>query len=376
MKEIKLLDLTAQHKKLEPALTNAINEVIASSDFIKGKAVSEFEKNLGAYLDDSLVIGVGNGTDALQLALLALGVRPGDEVIVPSFSYIATAEAVAVCGAIPVLVNVNSSTYTMDVTSIKKAITSKTKVIIPVHLYGQPVDMESIMNLAGEHGLKVIEDTAQAIGAKIVFNGEFRKVGSIGHVGCISFFPSKNLGAFGDGGAVVTKDPFLAERVRMLANHGQKKRYNHEIIGFNSRLDSIQAAVLNVKLTVLDTYNAKRIEIAKLYSKLLKDCKNIVLPVSEQNGVHVYHQYTVRVLNNKRDELKAYLENLGVPVRVYYPKPIHKQESMKDVAVFSGDLKVTKELNDGVLSFPIHPEMSNEQVEFVVESVLGFYGVG
>ena len=376
MKEIKLLDLSAQHKKLEPAITNAINEVIVASDFIKGKAVTRFEENLGAYLNNSLVIGVGNGTDALQLALLALGVKPGDEVIVPSFSYIATAEAVAVCGAIPVLVNVDSSTYTIDVASIKKAITSKTKVIIPVHLYGQPADMESIMELANLHDLKVIEDTAQAIGAEIIYKGKSRKVGSIGHVGCISFFPSKNLGAFGDGGAVITNDSVLAEQVRMLANHGQKRRYTHEIIGFNSRLDSIQAAVLDVKLTVLDAYNARRIEIAELYSARLNSCEGILLPVVQKNDFHVYHQFTIRVLNNKRNELKAYLENLGIPVRVYYPKPIHEQESMKNVAVLSGDLELTKSLNEEVLSLPIHPEVSDDQVVFVVESVLGFYRLG
>jgi dTDP-4-amino-4,6-dideoxygalactose transaminase len=372
MKEIKLLDLTAQHKKLEPALTNAINEVIQSSDFIKGAAVSKFERNLGAYLDDSIVIGVGNGTDALQLALLALGVEPGDEVIVPSFSYIATAEAVAVCGAIPVLVNVDIRTFTMDVAEIKKAITTKTKVIIPVHLYGQPADMEGIMVLAETHNLHVIEDTAQAIGAEILYKGESKKVGSIGHIGCLSFFPSKNLGAFGDGGAVITNDNSLAEKVRMLANHGQKKRYTHEIIGFNSRLDSIQAAVLNVKLSVLDAYNDRRIEIAKLYSDRLINCEHITLPKIEKNGVHVFHQFTIKVLNKKRDDLKSYLENLGIPVRVYYPKPIHEQESMMNVAVFSDDLGLTKSLNEEVLSLPIHPEMSDDQVEFVADCVLGF----
>ncbi|MDR1726282.1 MAG: DegT/DnrJ/EryC1/StrS family aminotransferase, partial [Bacteroidales bacterium] len=332
MKKIEMVDLKTQYTKIKTEIDTSINEVFKSAAFVKGEKVKEFEKNLAHFLDVKHVISVGNGTDALQVALMSLDLKVGDEVIVPDFTFIASAEVVALLGLVPVFVDVDYNTFNIDIASLKKAISPKTKVIIPVHLFGQAANMEAIINVAMEYHLYVIEDNAQAIGADYIFNdGKTRKkLGTIGDIGCTSFFPSKNLGCYGDGGAVMTNNDTLADKIRTIANHGMKTRYYHSILGLNSRLDTIQAAILDIKLKYLKEYCNARYEAAMYYNEAFANMKNMIItPVIAKFSTHVFHQYTLKIKDGKRNDLKTYLESKNIPSMIYYPVPLHKQEVFK-----------------------------------------------
>ncbi|HCY00484.1 MAG TPA: transcriptional regulator [Bacteroidales bacterium] len=368
-----MVDLKSQYLKIKPEVDAAIQEVIDQTAFIKGKQVGQFERELATFLGVKHVIGCANGTDALQLALMALGLKPGDEVIAPDFTFIATVEVVALLGLKPVLVDVNLSDFTISVDAFRKAITPKTKAIIPVHLFGQCANMEAIIDIANEHGIAVIEDVAQATGATYYFsNGESAKAGAMGTIGCTSFFPSKNLGCFGDGGALFTNDDSLAEEIRSIANHGMRIRYHHDSIGVNSRLDTIQAAVLSVKLRHLDAYNLARQEAAMLYDSLFRECKKIIVPQRVNWSNHIFHQYTLRLVDIDRKQLIEKLKEKGIPAMVYYPIPLHKQKAFEPYV----DSDSTKEypnsiaLSEIVLSLPIHTELTQEVQHYIAENVL------
>lgn len=361
-KPIQIVDLDALHLPIKAELDNAIQKVLHHQQFIQGPEVHQFQNDLGEYLS-SHVIGVGNGTDALEIALLTLGIQPGDEVLVPSFSYYASAEVIVRIGAIPVFVDVNEY-FHFDIADAEHKITSKTKALIGVHLYGMAMEMETLMQWANQHQLKVIEDNAQAIGASCVVNGKNLKVGTIGDLGCISFFPSKNLGAFGDGGAIVSSNSELLQKAKMIAQHGQLKRYMHDLIGTNSRLDTIQAAVLSVKLSYLDSWNAKRIAIANRYNQAFGLVEWIQVPKIPKGSTHVYHQYTILV-EGDRDEILENLKQLGIPGRLYYPQLIHKQKAFKNHKEIS--LPNSEFFQKQMISLPIHPEMTVEQVDYVIE---------
>lgn len=379
MKPIQMVDLKQQYQKIKPEIDAAIHEVIDNASFINGKQVQEFSARLSQYLDIPYVIPCANGTDALQIAMMALDLKPGDEVITTSFTFIATAEVIALLQLQPVFVDVDPHTFCMDVNQVEKAITPKTKAIVPVHLYGQTTDMEALMAIAEKHNLPVIEDNAQAIGGEFIFsNGSVKKSGTIGHIGCTSFFPSKNLGCFGDGGAIFTHNETLANRMKMIANHGQSKRYYHDIVGCNSRLDSIQAAVLNVKLGKLDEYITARQKAAAFYDAAFAGHKVIRTPFRAANSNHVFHQYTL-VLEQKenaaelRNNLNQYLAEQQVPSMIYYPVPGHKQEMF---AAFGGskfDLPVTDWLTERVISLPMHTELDLEQLEYITGNILNFF---
>ena len=335
--------------------------------------VNEFAANLAAYHGSKHCIPCANGTDALQIAMMALGLKPGDEVITPSFTYIATVEVAALLNIKPVFIEVDQRTFCIDPAAIEKAITPKTKAIIPVHLYGQAADMEKIMAIAKKHNLFVIEDNAQAIGCDYTFsNGTIKKTGTIGHIGCTSFYPSKNLGAFGDGGAMFTDDDDLAGKLRMIASHGQSKRYYHDVVGCNSRLDAIQAAILNIKLKHLDEYIAARRKAADFYDKAFTENKNISIPFREGNNKHVFHQYTLVLNGVDRDGLNQYLSEQGVPSMIYYPVPAHRQKMFDAFGGSSYELPVTDWLTERVISLPIHTELDEEQQRFIVSKVLEF----
>ncbi|MES2622362.1 MAG: DegT/DnrJ/EryC1/StrS family aminotransferase [Bacteroidota bacterium] len=369
MKEIKMVDLAAQYQRIKPEVDSAMAEVLETTQFIKGKQVKKFEDDLAAYLGAKQVISCANGTDALQIAMMALGFQPGDEVITASFTYVATAEVIALLKLKPVLVEVNPETFTIDPAAIEKAITPKTKAIVPVHLFGQCADMEAIMMVAQQHNLYVIEDNAQAIGADYTFgNGTKKKSGTIGTVGTTSFFPSKNLGCYGDGGAMNTNDEELAKKIRMIANHGQSVQYVHDEIGVNSRLDTLQAAVLNVKLQYLDDYAARRISVADFYDASFKDLKNVQTPVRASYSSHVFHQYTLKLSNVNRDEVRKKLADKGIPSMIYYPIPLHMQKAYKDDRYKEGMFPVTEELCKSVLSLPIHTEFQAEELEFITHT--------
>lgn len=355
-----MVDLQGQYLRIKSEIDNAIQSVIDSTAFIQGKEVHEFASSLSVYLDGTHVIPCANGTDALQIAMMVLGLKPGDEVILPVHTYVATAEVIALLGLTPVFVDVYPDTFNIDVSQVESKITSKTKAIVPVHLYGQCADMDSLMSIAKKHNLKVIEDAAQSIGAK--YKGKFS--GTIGDIGTTSFFPSKNLGCFGDGGAILTRSGELAEQIRMIANHGQKKKYHHETVGVNSRLDTIQAAVLNVKLKYLPEYERRRNEAASYYDKHLTD---VVIPVRSKDSSHVFHQYTVKA--EKRDQLKDFLQSKGVPTMIYYPVPLHHQKAYRQDKTFP----VTEQLSKEVLSLPIHTEMTEEQLAYICSNVKAFY---
>jgi dTDP-4-amino-4,6-dideoxygalactose transaminase len=369
---IQMVDLFGQYQKIKPEVDLAIQEVIDSSAFIKGEHVRLFELELAQYLGVKHVIGCGNGTDALQLALMALDLKPGDEVITPNFTFIATVEVVALLGLTPVLVDVDMNTFTMDINSLKAAITPKTKAIIPVHLFGQCANMEQITEIAAKNSIFIIEDNAQALGADYILNGGFKvKAGTIGNIGTTSFFPSKNLGCFGDGGALMTNDDALAEKIRSFANHGMKVRYHHDRIGINSRLDTIQAAILRVKLKHLDEYNSARIEAAKRYNKHLGSCDKLITPIKASWSNHIYHQYTLRLIEGNREELIAKLAEKRIPAMVYYPVPLHKQVAFapyQKVAKIQSFPK-TEMLCNSVISLPMHSEMSEELQEYIGEAV-------
>ncbi|WP_435624603.1 DegT/DnrJ/EryC1/StrS family aminotransferase [Flagellimonas sp.] len=381
MKKIQMVDLKGQYEEIKEEVNTSISEVLDSSAFINGPKVHEFQKSLEEYLDVKHVIPCANGTDALQICMMGLGLKPGDEVITADFTFAATVEVIALLNLTPVLVDVEKDTFNIDIKAIEKAITPKTKAIVPVHLFGQCADMDAIMELANKHNLYVIEDNAQGIGAVHTSkDGTKKKAGTIGHVASTSFFPSKNLGCYGDGGAIFTNDDDLAHTIRGMVNHGMYKRYHHDVIGVNSRLDSIQAAVLNAKLPNLDKYNNKRREAARKYSNALSGQEHIVLPktVNGCEGIcdtcdcHVFHQYTVRILNGKRDGLVQHLNENSVPCGVYYPIPLHRQKAYMDERYDEADFTVTNQLVKEVLSLPMHTELDDEQIAFITQLVIDF----
>ncbi len=369
-----MVDLKGQYQKIKPQIDEAIRVVMESTAFINGPAVKRFQKHLEDYLQVKHVITCGNGTDALQLALMALDLQPGDEVITTSFTFVATAEVIALLKLTPVLVDVLPDTYNIDPRAVKEAITPRTKAIIPVHLFGQAADMQQIMEIAREHNLFVVEDTAQALGADFtnLKNGKIQKAGTIGTIGCTSFFPSKNLGAFGDGGAVFTNDDALAEKLRMLANHGMKIRYHHDYVGVNSRLDTLQAAILDVKLAHLDEYAAARQKAASFYNEAFAGCKEINIPVTARFTSHVFHQYTVVLQDVDRKALMGYLAEHDIASAVYYPVPLHLQKAYRDKRYGEGDFPVTEALSRSVMSLPIHTELTPEIQEVIAGAVLEF----
>ncbi|MDP4269791.1 MAG: DegT/DnrJ/EryC1/StrS family aminotransferase [Bacteroidota bacterium] len=373
MKPLQMVDLAGQYDNIRDEINLAIQQVLDSTAFINGAPVRQFVENLSRYLDVKHVIPCGNGTDALQIALMALDLKPGDEVIVPSFSYIASAEAAALLGLIPVFVDVDEKTFNLDVTQLEAALSPKTKAIIPVHLFGQSCDMEAVTTFAKKHELFVIEDNAQAIGSDFRFSsGICRKTGTIGHIGCLSFFPSKNLGAFGDGGAMLTNDDALAEKLRMIANHGQAKKYYHSLIGCNSRLDTLQAAILDVKLKYLDEYIAARQAAAERYFDLLKAVTEVILPKVDERSKHVFHQFTLQVPKEKRDALKQALQDAGIPSMIYYPVPLHRQQAFAGQCRISGELAVSEKLSETVLSLPMHTELTEEMQQRICDKIKEF----
>ena len=371
MKKIQMVDLQTQYTKIKEEIDAGIAEVINSASFIKGPKVAEFQAHLEQYTGAKHVINVGNGTDALQIALMGLGLQPGDEVITPTFTFIATAEVVALLGLTPVVVDVDWETMNMDIESVRRAITPHTKAIVPVHLFGQCANMEAIMELANEHHLYVIEDACQAIGAQYTFsNGETKQAGTIGHIGCTSFFPSKNLGCYGDGGAIFTNDDALADKMQAIANHGCHIRYHHDEVGVNSRLDSIQAAVLDAKLPHLNEYIAARQKAAAYYDKAFADNEKLLIPGREPHSTHVFHQYTLRVVGADRDALREGLAARGIPAMIYYPVPLHQQKAYLDPRYKDGDFPAAERLAACVLSLPMHTELDEEQLQFITSSVL------
>lgn len=375
MKKIEMVDLKGQYLRIKNEIDSAINEVIENTAFINGKHVETFSENLKTYLGVNYVVPCANGTDALQVALMALNLKTGDEVIVPSFTFIASAEVIGLLGLRPVMVDVDYDNFNVTAKNIEKAITVNTKAIIPVHLFGGAAQMEEIMLLAKKYDLYVVEDNAQALGADYIFDsGKRQKLGTIGHIGCTSFFPSKNLGCYGDGGAVFTNDETLAKRIKMICNHGSTVKYHHEVLGVNSRLDTLQAAILDVKLKYLNTFNKLRYEAAQRYSYAFKDISGIITPKESTFSTHVYHQYTLKVLDGKRDELKEFLAKHGIPAMVYYPIPLHKQEAFLQIAHQSGDMSVAEKLCDEVLSLPMHTELDLSTIAFIISKVMSFYG--
>lgn len=366
-----MVDLRGQYQKIKSEIDSEISKVIDSTAFINGPIVKEFQKNLADYMDCRHVITCGNGTDALQISMMALGLQPGDEVITTPFTFIATVEVVALLGLKPVFVDVCPDTYNIDVEKIEAAITPRTKAIVPVHLFGECADMEKIMQIASRHGLYVIEDACQAIGAEVIYSdGTRRKAGTIGTIGCTSFFPSKNLGCYGDGGAIFTNDDNIATKIRGIANHGSFVKYHHDLVGVNSRLDSIQAAILNVKLRYLDSYNKSRQNAADTYRRLLSDCAGILLPETASFTTHVFHQFTLRLDENvNRSLVQEKLKEAGIPSMVYYPVPIHEQKAFAALGCKAGDYPIAEKLSRTVLSLPMHTEMTDNMQQYIVENL-------
>ena len=373
MRPIQMVDLKQQYAKIKTEVDAALQEVLDTAAFINGKAVQDFSEHLARYLNIKYVVPCANGTDALQIALMALGLQPGDEVITPSFTYVATTEVMALLRLKPVFVEVDPKTFNIDPSSVERAITPKTKAIVPVHLYGQSADMTVIMDIARRNNLPVIEDNAQAIGAEYSFpDGKAKKTGTIGTIGTTSFFPSKNLGCYGDGGAMFTNDEQLANKLRMIANHGQSKRYYHDIVGCNSRLDSVQAAVLNVKLKYLDEYVKARISVADYYDRAFARNPRITTPFRAPYTNHVFHQYTLILNDVDRDGLNKFLENHNVPSMIYYPVPGHKQEMFASFNLPAVKLSTTDWLTERVISLPIHTELDEQQLSYITSSVLEY----
>jgi dTDP-4-amino-4,6-dideoxygalactose transaminase len=371
---IQMIDLQSQYKRLKKEIDAAIQEVIDSSSFINGPQVKAFCTHLEEYMNALYIIPCGNGTDALLLALRALDIQPEDEVILPAFNYIAAVEMVASLGITPVLVDVDPDTFNMNTEQLEQAISRQTKAIIPVHLFGQSCDMEPVMKIAGKYKLKVIEDNAQSLGADYTFSdGTVQKTGTIGHIGTLSFFPSKPLACYGDGGAVITSDATLAERIRMLANHGQTQKYHHNIIGCNSRLDTIQAAILDVKLKYINSFTDARRKVADTYDRTLSSLPEIKIPISSPFSTHVYHQYTIRIKNGQRDALQTFLKEQNIPTTIYYPLPVHEQEAYKWIARTSGSVNNSASLCKEVLSLPVHTEMTDETQRFIIENIIRFF---
>jgi UDP-2-acetamido-2-deoxy-ribo-hexuluronate aminotransferase len=373
MRPIQMVDLQQQHQKIQQQLDEAIARVIQSAKYINGPEVAEFSHNLSLYLDVSYVISCANGTDALQIAMMALNLKPGDEVILPAFTYVATAEVIKLLGLTPILVDVNEDDFLIDVTQIESAITQNTKAIIPVHLFGQSANMDAIMQIAKKHNLFVIEDCAQAIGAKYTFdNGTVLCAGTIGDVGCTSFFPSKNLGCLGDGGALFTRNEQLAKRLKMIANHGQSIQYQHDDIGVNSRLDTIQAAILNVKLQSLTDCEIARNQVAQKYDEAFVNHPNFDIPTRVKNSTHVFHQYTLKCKGINRDELRKFLADKQIPTMVYYPIPLHAQKAYQSDKYPLGKFPVTERLCSKVISLPISPEVTTDQIEYIIGHINEF----
>mgnify|MGYP001279756222 FL=1 len=373
MMKIQMVDLGGQHKKIQKEVDNAIEEVVQTSAFINGPKVHVFQKELEAYLGVKHVIPCGNGTDALQIALMALNLEKGDEIICPDFTFVATAEAVKLLGLKAIFVDVDKENFTIDIDDIKRAITSNTKAIIPVHLFGQCANMEAILKIAKENNLHIIEDTAQAIGANYIFeDGKRKKAGTIGAIGTTSFFPSKNLGCYGDGGAIFTDDDILAEKMRKMVNHGIEDRYHYKYIGVNSRLDSVQAAILSVKLKRLESYNSSRIKAADYYDNCFKENYKISIPKRSNYSTHVFHQYTLKLQDVDRDKLCAHLQNKEIPFGVYYPIPLHRQDPYFEERFNQDDFINTNHLCESVLSLPMHTELTPKQMDFISQSILEF----
>ncbi|MFK5889188.1 MAG: DegT/DnrJ/EryC1/StrS family aminotransferase [Flavobacteriaceae bacterium] len=373
MKKLQMVDLQSQYQKIKPEIDSAIQSVLDTSAYINGPKVKEFQANLEVYLGVKHVIPCANGTDALQIAMMGLGLEQGDEVITADFTFAATVEVIALLKLTPVLVDVEADTFNMDITALKKAITPKTKAIVPVHLFGQCANMEAVLAVAKEHNLYVIEDTAQAIGANYTFaDGSVKKAGTIGTLGTTSFFPSKNLGCFGDGGAIFTNDDALAHTIRGMVNHGMYRRYYHDVVGVNSRLDSIQAAILNVKLPKLDSYCAARLKAAEFYNKVFEKFPQLETPVTSDFTTHVFHQYTLKIHDVNRNDLHQYLLDAGIPCAIYYPVPLHAQKAYADKRYNEADFKVTNQLAEEVLSLPMHTEFEEEQLTFITDKIIEF----
>jgi len=375
MRPIQMVDLKAQYQSIKTAVDTAILDCIESGAFINGPQVKSFKAHLEAYLAVNTVIPCANGTDALQIALMGLGLQPGDEVIVPTFTYVATAEVIGLLQLRPVMVDVDPDTFNVTAALIEPLITNKTKAIVPVHLFGQSADMEPILALAKKYKLYVIEDNAQAIGAEYTFSdGRVEKTGTLGDIGTTSFYPSKNLGAYGDGGAIFTQNETLGKQLQMIASHGQNKRYYHQCIGVNSRLDSIQAAVLDLKLAKLDAYAAARQTVAAFYDQAFEQLEEVQTPVCQYNSTHVFHQYTLKVPADKRADLQAYLQEKGIPSMIYYPVPLNEQEAFNNIIdPANNSFPVTEQLCQEVLSLPIHTEMDAEQLEFITKTFCAFF---
>ena len=375
MNSISMVDLSRQLAPIKEKIDAAIQGVLEATNFIQGEPVREFEKNLAEWVGAKHVISCANGTDALQLAFMALGLKPGDEVILPTFTYVATAEVIALLGLSPILVDVDSQTFNIDIETASHLVTSRTKAIVPVHLYGQCANMEQLMKFAESHNLYVVEDTAQAIGAVVEFSdGSTRKAGTIGQIGTTSFFPSKNLGCFGDGGAIFTNDDNLAAELKMIANHGQRVKYYHDVVGVNSRLDTVQAAILDVKLKYLNSYCEARQKAAAYYDSALKHVEQITIPFRSSFSTHVFHQYTIKIDEYySRDELKNYLAEQGIPSMIYYPLPLHEQKAYKKFMPELIDYTVSTSLCNSVLSLPMHTHLKIEEQEYIVRHIKSFF---
>lgn len=374
MEKIQMVDLTGQYNKIRNEVDSAMKNVISSASFINGPEVGVFSKNLEAYLDVNHAVTCGNGTDALQIALMASGLERGDEVITTPFTFIATVEAIALLGLKPVFADVCPRCFNISTAEIEKQVTEKTKAILPVHLYGQCASMDGIMEIATRHNLFVIEDAAQALGSEYSFsNGLVKKAGTIGHIGCTSFFPSKNLGCFGDGGAMLTNNPVLAEKMQSISRHGSLIKYYHERIGVNSRLDTLQAAILDVKLRYLDRYNQARVMTADYYDRALGGIDQLILPERIKQSSHIFHAYTLKTTVRHRDSLRLFLRERGIPTMVYYPVPMHLQKGYSAYGYKKGDFPVSEELASSVLSIPMHTELTQEQLEYICDGIRDYF---
>lgn len=372
--KIEMVDLKGQYQKIKSEVDNAMIACVESAEFINGKLVTTFSENLANYVGVKHVIPCANGTDALQIALMALDLQPGDEVIVPAFTYVATAEVIALLKLVPVMVDVMPDDFSINLNQVKNAIGPKTKAIVPVHLFGQCAGMEELIHIAKENNLYIVEDTAQAIGAKYIFkDGTKHQAGTMGHIGTTSFFPSKNLGCYGDGGAIFTNDDALAIRLKMMANHGQSKKYQHDVIGVNSRLDTLQAAILDIKLSHLDEYSAARNAAADYYDSQLSGIPGIIIPKRVANSTHVFHQYTLKIADNKRDSLKNFLTEKEIPSMVYYPYPLHFQKAYQSDIFPKGIFPVAEILCEEVLSLPIHTEMNTQMQDYIIQAIKEYF---
>ena len=377
MRNIQMVDLKSQYLRMKANIDQAIQEVIDNANFINGQQVNDFASELASYNECMFVQPCANGTDALQIAMMAVDLQPGDEVIVPAFTYIATVEVIALLGLIPVFVDVDPHTFNIDNNQLESVLTNKTRAIVPVHLFGQCADMEPLVEFAIANKLKVIEDTAQAIGAEYTFsNNVSKKAGCIGDIGTTSFFPSKNLGCYGDGGAMFTNNEELALKIKMISNHGQSKKYIHDSVGVNSRLDTLQAALLSVKLRHLDDFSKRRNIVANTYDVALNEINQLEVPFRAKNSTHVFHQYTLTVKDGSRDKLKSYLQEKGVPSMIYYPIPVHLQKAYLSYGYQQGDFPITENLCKNVISLPIHTEMKGEDHNYIIEQVKNFYKNG